>query len=175
MGMIMTPQSTFARLATVFIALCFVLATGYGQTHKRVVVLPFQNLDGDIKYNLWKYELSDSLRALLQEMDPDEQHYHLIDPDSVEMAIGEFNLDPTNAQYESDVWRAVESLNASHVIQGNFLLRGDRVLINCYLYDVEFKISDRENQAKNIYKKPDSYMTAVPKIATAIHPGLTKQ
>ena len=131
-------------------------------------------MDGHIDYNIWQYELSDSLRMKLIEMDPESASYHIVDPDSVEMAISEYNLDPTNAQYESDVWRAVEDLKATHVIQGNFFLRGERVLMNCYLYDVEFKIADRKNQAKNIYKKPDTYMSAVPKMAKKLYPGLTK-
>lgn len=171
----MITTKPITRYSAILVALFMAVSLGHGQTQKRVVVLPFQNMDGDINYNLWKYELADSLRTLLYEMDADEQFYHLVDPDSVEMAIGEFNLDPTNAQYESDVWRAVETLNATHVVQGNFFLRGERVLMNCYLYDVEFKIADRKNQAKNIYKKPDTYIAAVPKMAKKVYPGLTKQ
>lgn len=158
---------------------CLVLATclatlgsvaAYAQ--QRVIVLPFRNMDGKIDYNLWQYELADSLRTLLLEMDPKEEHYHLVDPDSVEMAIAEFNLDPTNAQYESDIWRAVDLIKADKVVQGNFFLRGDRVLMNAYVYDVEYKMADQVNQAKDIYKTPDTYLSAVKKMAKQLYPGL---
>jgi len=142
------------------------------QTQLRVIVLPFRNMDGKIDYNLWQYELADSLRTVLHEMDPNEEHYHLVDPDSVEMAIAEFNLDPTNAQYESDIWRAVDLIKADKVVQGNFFLRGDRVLMNAYVYDVEYKMADPVNQAKDIYKTPDSYLSAVKKMAKQLYPGL---
>ncbi len=164
---------TSTILRTVFFATVLtILGSVTAQAQLRVIVLPFRNMDGKIDYNLWQYELSDSLRTVLHEMDPNEEHYHLVDPDSVEMAIAEFNLDPTNAQYESDIWRAVDLIKADKVVQGNFFLRGDRVLMNAYVYDVEYKMADQVNQAKDIYKTPDSYLSAVKKMAKLLYPGL---
>jgi len=159
-----------ALLATILL----ILGTIGASAQLRVVVLPFRNMDGKIDYNLWQYELADSLRNTLLEMDPNEEQYHIVDPDSVEMAIAEFNLDPTNAQYESDVWRAVDLIGADKVVQGNFFLRGDRVLMNAYVYDVEFKMADQVNQAKDIYKSPTTYLSAVKKMAKLLYPGLAQ-
>lgn len=141
----------------------------------RLVILPFRNTDGLISYNLWQYELADSLRTALKDMDPTEQFYHIVDPDSVEMAIAEFNLDPTNAQYESDVWRAVERVKADKVIQGNFFLQGERVLINAYIYTVIYKMADQQHLAKDIVKTPTTYLSAVKTIAKKLFPGLQQQ
>lgn len=159
-----------ALLATILL----ILGTIGASAQLRVVVLPFRNMDGKIDYNLWQYELADSLRNTLLAMDPNEEQYHIVDPDSVEMAIAEFNLDPTNAQYESDVWRAVDLIGADKVVQGNFFLRGDRVLMNAYVYDVEFKMADQVNQAKDIYKSPTTYLSAVKKMAKLLYPGLAQ-
>ena len=95
---------------------------------KRVVVLPFRNMDGEVAYNPWRYELADSLRTAILAVDPAQKAFTMVDQDSVELAISELNLDPNNAQYESDVWRAVKNLNADLVVSGNFFLRGERVL-----------------------------------------------
>ena len=159
------------RAALLSIAVLILSAIG-ASAQLRVIVLPFRNMDGKIDYNIWQYELADSLRNTLHAMDPNEEHFHIVDPDSVEMAIAEFNLDPTNAQYESDVWRAVDLIGADKVIQGNFFLRGERVLMNAYVYDVEFKMADQVNKAKDIYKTPSSYLKAVKKMAKLLYPGL---
>ena len=152
-----------------------ILGSAQSFAQKRVVVIPFRNIDGQIELNVWRYELADSLRNLLYSMDENEEYYHIVDPDSVEMAISEFNLDPTNVQYESDVWRAVKSLNADKVVQGNFFMRGQRVLINAYVYDVEFQMADQQHQAKNIFKKPDTYMSAVKIMGKKLYPALIKE
>ena len=47
-------------------------------------------------------------------------------------------------------------------------------MMNCYVYNVEFKISDNKNRAKNIFKKPDTYLSAVIKMAKKVYPGLIK-
>jgi hypothetical protein len=142
---------------------------------KRVVVIPFRNMDGLIDLNVWRYELSDSLRLALIDKDPEGKLYHIVDPDSVEMAISEFNLDPTNVQYESDVWRAVELLNADYCIQGNFVVRSGRVLLNAYVYSVEYKMADPEHQAKDIFRKPDDVLSAVALMAKKLYPALATE
>lgn len=140
----------------------------------RVVVLPFRNMDGEISLNVWSYELADSLRATLLATDPSQTVFMMVDQDSVEAAISDLNLDPSNVQYESDVWRAMEKLNVQRVVQGNFFRRGERVLMNAYVYDVEFKMADPEFQAKDIYKTSTTYLTAVPTMAKKLYPALLK-
>ncbi len=162
------------RLLTLALILCGLMHVLPNQAtaQARLVILPFRNTDGLIDYNLWQYELADSLRVVLTEMDPEEQYYHIVDPDSVEMAIAEFNLDPTNAQYESDVWRAVELIRADKVIQGNFFLQGERVLMNAYIYTVEYKMANQQHRAKDIVRTPTTYLSAVKLIAKKLFPGL---
>lgn len=166
--------SSMKRLLLTTLILCglMVVVPHEATAQTRLVILPFRNTDGLIDYNLWQYELADSLRTMLVEMDPNEQYYHIVDPDSVEMAIAEFNLDPTNAQYESDVWRAVELVQADKVIQGNFFLQGERVLINAYIYTVEYKMADQQHLAKDIVRSPTTYLSAVKLIAKKLFPGL---
>ncbi len=141
----------------------------------RVVVLPFRNMAHDIKYNPWNYQFADSLRSALVEADPGGLSYQIVPVDSVELALADLNLDPDNPQYESDMWKAVRNLKAQKAVQGNFQLRGDRVLINCYIYDMESMLADATNQAKDIYKSPTTYLEAIRPIVKRIRPGLSPQ
>ena len=139
----------------------------------RVVVLPFRNMSHDIKYNAWNYQFGDSLRAALVEADPEAREYVIVPSDSVELALADLNLDPNNPQYESDMWKAVRNLGARKAVQGNFQLRGERVLINCYVYDMESMMADATNQAKDIYKSPTTFLEAIRPIVKRIRPGLS--
>jgi TolB-like protein len=141
----------------------------------RVVVLPFRNMAHDIKYNPWNYQFADSLRSALLEADPSGTTYQIVSADSVELALADLNLDPDNPQYESDMWKAVRNLKAQKAVQGNFQLRGDRVLINCYIYDMESMLADATNQAKDIYKSPTTFLEAIRPIVKRILPGLSPQ
>ncbi|MEY3386465.1 MAG: hypothetical protein RIR53_1276 [Bacteroidota bacterium] len=139
----------------------------------RVVVLPFRNMSHDIKYNAWNYQFADSLRSALVEADPEAREYVIVPSDSVELALADLNLDPNNPQYESDMWKAVRNLGARKAVQGNFQLRGERVLINCYVYDMESMMADATNQAKDIYKSPTTFLEAIRPIVKRIRPGLS--
>lgn len=139
---------------------------------QRIAVLPFRNMDHDIKYNAWSVALADSLFKAISAVDPTEKSFVLVPSDSIEMAIAELNLDPSNPQYESDMWKAIRTLNVSKAVQGNFQLRGDRVLINCYVYDLASMLADRANQAKDLYKSPANYLECIPVIVKRIYPGL---
>jgi len=138
----------------------------------RIAVLPFRNMDHDIKYNLWCIQFADSLRTALNAADPSGATYHIVPADSVEMAIADLNLDPTNPQYESDMWKAVRGLGVRKAVQGNFQLRGERVLINCYVYDLESMLADQTNQAKDLLKSPTTYLEAIRPIVKRITPAL---
>lgn len=139
----------------------------------RIVVLPFRNMSHDIKYNAWNYQFADSLRAALLETDPAQKEFAIVPADSVELALADLNLDPNNPQYESDMWKAVRNLGAQKAVQGNFQLRGERVLINCYIYDMGSMMADGTNQAKDIYKSPTTFLEAIRPIVKRIRPGLT--
>jgi TolB-like protein len=150
----------------------FVLLPAVSFAQKRVVVLPFRNMDGEISYNPWRTELADSLRTALLAVDPAQTSFTIVAQDSVEMAISDLNLDPNNAQYESDVWRAVKNLKADLAVSGNFFLRGERVLMNAYVYDVQYQIANQEHQAKNLYKSPATYLEAVAVMTKKLYPAL---
>ena len=149
-----------------------ILGTVVASSQTRIAILPFRNMDHDIKYNVWCMQFADSLRNALQAQDPSEGSYHIVPSDSVDMAIAALNLDPNNPQYESDMWKAVRSLGVRKAVQGNFQLRGERVLINCYVYDMESMLADQTNQAKDLYKMPTTYLEAIRPIVKRITPGL---
>jgi TolB-like protein len=140
----------------------------------RVAVLAFRNMDGKIALNAMAVQLADSLRTTLEAADPRKEHFSIIPQDSVEMAVSELNLDPTNPQYESDVWKALQAMGIEKVVQGNFLTEGERVLMNAYVYDLSSRMPDAA-QAKNIYKPRDAVLSAIPVIAKRLLPALIPQ
>jgi hypothetical protein len=151
-----------------------VVTTSTAWSQIRVVVLPFRNMDGEINLNEWCYSLADSLRTKLLEINPNQKVFIMVPQDSVEMAIAALNLDPDNVQYESDIWTAMNNIHADRVVQGNFFRRHTKVLMNAYVYDVEFKMADPEHQAKDLYKDPSAIMEAVPTMAKRLYPALIK-
>jgi TolB-like protein len=159
-------------LAILCVLLMGFSASTWAQT--RIAVLTFRNMDGKTALNAMAVSLADSLRNALVAADSQQQFYAVIPADSVEMAVSEYNLDPTNPQYESDVWKALQAMGIEKVVQGNFLTEGDRILINVYVYDLEMKMPDPA-QAKNIYKPRDVVMSAIPIIAKRLLPALKPQ
>jgi TolB-like protein len=126
-----------------------------GQT--RIAVLPFRNMDGDLRYNLWCYRFADSVAAFLaealQHSDTLRQRYVLVSRDTLEQVLGELNLDPTTPQYDSDMWKAAQLLQAEKVLTGNFNLLPGKILLNAYLYDVRTKKA--EAAVRNLYRSED--------------------
>jgi TolB-like protein len=159
------------RLILLFL-LTFIVGAAAASAQSRIAVLPFRNMDHDIRYNVWCLQFADSLRSALLAQDPSSATYYIVPPDSVELAIAALNLDPTNPQYESDMWKAIRSLGVKKAVQGNFQLRGERVLINCYVYDMESMLADQTNQAKDLYKMPTTYLEAIRPIVKRITPAL---
>jgi len=155
--------------AVIIVAMLAIVASN---AQVRVAVLPFRNMDHDIKYNVWCLEFADSLRSALLSADPTGASYQIVPADSIDMAIASLNLDPTNPQYESDMWKAIRGLGVQKAVQGNFQLRGERVLINCYVYDMESMLADQTNQAKDLYKMPTTYLDAIRPIVKRITPAL---
>ncbi|MFP4370541.1 MAG: hypothetical protein ACOC2K_04975 [Bacteroidota bacterium] len=128
----------------------------------RIAVLPFDNSDGNMDYNIWSYKLQDSLYKELSIGDPDELNYRVVPIDSVEMVLAELNLDPENPQYASDLWKAIEILGVDRVVTGNFKVKANRFLINAYVYYVATKMPHPKFQARNIFKKEEDILSAVP-------------
>lgn len=160
------------RLMILVGALLLLLGGSTAYAQQRVAVLPFRNMDRDIQYNAWSVQLADSVYKALRVHEGFGKDFVLIEPDSIEMAIAALNLDPTNPQYESDMWKAVRTLGATKAVQGNFQLRGDRVLINCYIYDMSSMLPDGTNQAKDLYKSTTTFLETVRPIVKRISPGL---
>lgn len=148
------------------------VTTASAEAQVRVAVLPFRNMDGKIALNEWSVALRDSIVTSLVASDPESKTFVVIPTDSLEMAISDLNLDPTNPQYESDVWKAVLGMGATYVVQGNFLTEGERVLLNAYVYTAASRMPNSAHQAKNIVKSPTTYLTAVPLIVKRLLPAL---
>ncbi len=153
-------------------ATMLIMAGANVYAQQRVAVLPFRNMDRDIQYNAWSVQLADSVYKALRQHENFGKDFILIEPDSIEMSIAALNLDPTNPQYESDMWKAVRTLGATKAVQGNFQLRGDRVLINCYVYDMSSMLPDATNQAKDLYKSTTTFLETVRPIVKRIVAGL---
>lgn len=156
-------------IITVFFSCNFL----FSQT--RIAILPFQNMDGNLKLNIVSYKLQDSLLKALIALDPGEANYHIVPPDSIEMILAEMNLDPTNPQYPTDIWKAVKKMNATKVVTGNFNIQAERFLINAYIYDVATKLPDLDFAARDIFKSEEKVLDAVKIIVNRVKPGLIKQ
>lgn len=143
---------------------------------ERVAVFPFRNMDGQIEYNIWCTRLSDSLSVALQQEDPDRKAFSVVPSDSVADVLAEMNLDPGNPQYETDKWKAAERLGIPRVITGNFNVQsGGKMSLNVYIYDVETKLPDVNNQAKNLYREMSKALETIPKMVKKILPALKPQ
>ncbi len=129
---------------------------------KRIAFLPFQNMDGNFSLNIYCYQLQDSLAKAFLGADGEGKYFHVVPADSVDLLLAEMNLDPTNPQYATDMWKAAKLLAVEFVITGNFNMQAKRLLINAYIYNVDTKLPDPDYQARDIFKKEEQVMTAVP-------------
>lgn len=139
---------------------------------QRLAVLPFKNLDGNSDYNIWCYNLQDSLSKSLHNTDPNEKNFRIVPIDSVEIALAEFNLNPDNPQYFTDLWKAVKKLNVSKVVSGEFNVQGETIIINAKIYDVKLKLPLPNNQARDVFRKVAKTYDAIPEITAALTEGL---
>jgi len=105
-------------ILTIFLFFNYAFSQPVGQI--RVAILPFENADGRMEYNIWSYQLQDSLAKYLISKDPNEFNYRIVPIDSIEILLAELNINPYNPQYASDMWKVVEKLNCQKVISGNF-------------------------------------------------------
>ncbi|MBK9248134.1 MAG: hypothetical protein IPM69_08500 [Ignavibacteria bacterium] len=141
---------------------------------KRIAVLPFRNMDGNMALNPWCVKLSDSVATGLREADSTHKFYIVVPQDSVAELLASLNLDPMNPQYESDLWKAIAMLHVERAITGNFNIQYGKMLINAYNYDVQTKIPHPTAQAKNLFRTQDKTLDAVPAILNKLLPGLTQ-
>ncbi len=156
-----------------FIILSFIsssVAKEAGQV--RVAVLPFENADGRMEYNIWCYNIQDSLAKFLKSKDPEEFNYRIVPIDSIETLLADMNIDPANPQYASDLWKVVEKLNCQKVISGNFNIQDGKFLLNAYIYIPELKLPDPRYQVKNIFKDLDKIYEVVPIIGKKLRPAI---
>ncbi len=144
------------------ISMLFICAFASSFAQVRIAVLPFINMDGNMAYNIWCYKLQDSVYKELKALDPEGKYYVILPPDSVEAVLGQLNVNPTSPEYPSDMWKAVELLKVDKVISGNFKIKAERFLINAYIYFPVTKLPDPNFQVRDIFKKPDNVMEAVP-------------
>ena len=155
-----------------FVAVTFIIYSGIASAQQRIAVLPFRNMDGNLALNTWCAKLSDSVAAGLRLRDTSNKYYFVVSQDSVAETLATLNLDPTNPQYESDLWKAVAMLKVTRVITGNFNVQSGKMLINCYNYDVETKIPNPTGQARNLFKSIDKCLETVPTIINKMLLGL---
>ncbi len=159
-----------------FICILFLVYNINLKSQIRVAVLPFKNMDGKLNKNIWCYNLQDTISKELVKADMERKSYIVVPPDSVEDELAKLNLDPSNPQYESDLWKAVANLKVKKVVMGNFNLRGEsRFLMNVYIYDAKMKLADSKNQIRDIFKDEKELYTTIPEIMNAILPGLIKK
>ena len=137
----------------------------------RIAVFPFQNMDGRMELNVWSYHLQDSLYKALKAKDPSGKYFSLVPSDSIEMIIAALNLDPTNPQYMSDMWKAAKMLNIKKIISGNFNIQVDKFLVNAYIYDVRTRLPDLNHQARDIFKIEKELFESVELIVKALFPA----
>ena len=150
-----------------FTILCILIISSIGLMSQtpRVAFLPYKNNDGKAELNKWCYSLQDSLQKQFSEIDPEGKSMKIVPYDTIEVILAELNLDPSNPQFDSDMWKVVERLNVDFVISGNFVIQAQRFLINTYIYDVSMKLPINTHQARDIFVPLDKVMAAIKPIS----------
>ena len=104
----------------IVLGLILLFSADYAFAQKRIAVLPFRNMDGNLALSPWCVKLSDSLATMLRQADSTSKNYIVVPQDSVAEVLASLNLDPMNPQYESDLWKAIAMLHVERAITGNF-------------------------------------------------------
>jgi len=157
---------------TVIVILTIFITTNLAEAQLRVAVLPFQNMDGKMEYNAWCYRLQDSVSKMFVELQQENSTFVVIQPDELEEALAEYNLDPQSPEYESDLWKAISDLSIDRVISGDFVFTSNRFVVNAYIYDVELKLPDPDNQVHNLAKPEARLYEVVPVIVRKLKNAL---
>lgn len=159
------------KFVTLLVALFIYLSAMNIYAQERIAFLPFQNMDGNMDFNGWCYELQDSLQKSFLYDENNGVLYQVVPADSIDLVMAELNVDPTNPEYPSDMWKAVEKLNCSKVISGNFNVQSNRFLINAYIYDVNMKLPDPRFQARDIFKPEEKILSSIKIITKRLMPA----
>ena len=104
--------------------------------------------------------------------DPAHERFYIIPQDSIDIALGELNLDPTNPQYQTDMWKAIKKMSANLVITGYFIVDGSEVIINAFIFDVKFKMPLPKYQARDVRVSKKNVLEAITEISEALLPGI---
>jgi len=130
----------------------------------KIAILPFSNLDGNADYNIYCYDIQDSLTKAFEEADVDKKYINIVPLDVVNDAMSDLNLDANAPNFDGKKWEVLNVLECDRVISGTFRIVGERFVINSYIYYPETRISDQTFQAKDIFKKEDKILEAIPVI-----------
>lgn len=175
---IMISSSAFLQRCIVVLVVAIVGVVGAATSlvaQTRIAVLPFRNTHGSMEYNERCYQLADSIASQLTAMAAADPSITFVPSDSVMEVLSMLNLDPTNPQYESDMWRAVEQLAVDQVVTGTFNVRYNKIFINASVYNVQNKLADNVNAARSIREPLDKMLEAVPVIVEKIFPAIGKK
>lgn len=148
---------------------CLTFIDSFSQT--TIAVLPFRNMDGNIKLDAYSSKLSDSLYKEIEKI-AGELGIKLISNEQVEKAIASLKEGETHPNYEATMWKAAEMLGTNKVVSGTFNMQNDRLLVNAYIYDSVLRLQDSQNKAINLFKSPESVMEVIPIIVRKLKPGL---
>ena len=141
----------------------------------RIAVLPFSNLDGNFEYNNWCYELQDSLTNALKEADPEEKFMVIVPANEVIDALDDLNIDANTPSFDGDKWRIVSGLNVDRIISGSFRIVSNRVVINAFIYFPETQLLEPDFQARDVFRRKDRVLEAVPIIVRQLTPAFISQ
>jgi hypothetical protein len=160
------------------IALLILFTTSLAFSQTRIAVMPLENMDGKMEKNIWCYQIQDSiykvLVANLKKDDPDGKKYQVVSQEEIEDELAKLNIDPSNPQYKSDMWKALANLKVKKVILGNFNLKGDKFLLNFYIYDVKMKLANQEYQIRDLFRNESELYSIVPEVIAALYPFFQK-
>ncbi len=160
------------------IALLILFTTSLAFSQTRIAVMPLENMDGKMEKNIWCYQIQDSiykvLVANLKKDDPEGKKYQVVSQEEIEDELAKLNIDPSNPQYKSDMWKALANLKVKKVILGNFNLKGDKFLLNFYIYDVKMKLANQEYQIRDLFRNESELYSIVPEVIAALYPFFQK-
>jgi TolB-like protein len=160
-------------LLVLALILTFSAVSALSQT--RIAILPFQNSTGKIELNKWCYELQDSLQKYFIALGMESNDLHIVPFDTIEIVLAEMNLNPSNPQFASDMWKVVENLHVQYVISGNFIIQAERFLVNTYIYDVSMKLAITSHQARDIFLPLDKILSGIRPIGKKLQGFFLKQ
>ena len=161
-------KNYFKLFASLLLAL--LILSSYAFAQPKVVVLPFQNMDGNMDLNTICYEMQDSVYKAFLDKNQNHKYLQLIPLEEVEEVLFEMNLDPANPQYPTDMWTAVKKLGAQYVILGRFNVQANRILMNTYIFDVDMKLAYPDYQALDMFKPQEKILESVPYILEQLFP-----